>query len=75
MCGRVVREVLHSVHGFVHGGDVFDRSLLLVLVMVHDVVDATKTCSGNTKDMHSLIHINIGFDGNMKKTNLLFFSF
>lgn len=46
MRGWVVGEVLHSVHGFVHGGDVFHRPLLFVLVVVQDVVDATQPCPG-----------------------------
>lgn len=49
MRGWVVWEVLHSVHGFVHCGDVFHRSLLFVLVMVQDVVDAAQSCQGTKK--------------------------
>lgn len=40
----VVWKVIFSVHRFVHGGDILNRSLLLVLIMIHDVVDTAKTC-------------------------------
>lgn len=50
VCWGVVREVLHSVHGFVHGGDVFDCSHLLMLIMVHDVVHTTQTCPRDIDD-------------------------
>lgn len=55
MRGWVICEVLHSIHGFVHCWDIFHPSLLFVLVMVQDVVDATQACPGRTDQEH--IHI------------------
>ena len=40
---RVVREVVDSIHGFMHGGHVLHRSHLLVLIVIHDVVYAAQT--------------------------------
>lgn len=64
MRGWVVWEVLHSVHGFVHGWDVFHRPLLFVLVMVQDVVDATQPCP-RTKSMYIWMDIFWCCDGEL----------
>lgn len=50
VCWWVVWEVFRSVHGFVHRRDVFDRSLLLMFIMVYDVVHSTQTCPGNSRE-------------------------
>lgn len=52
---RIVREVFGPSHGLVHGGDVLDRPLPLVLVMVHDVVHATQTCREDMANCDKLI--------------------
>lgn len=45
----VVWKVVHSIHGFVHSGDIFNCSLLFMLVMIHDVVHTTQTYRENIK--------------------------